>query len=107
MNNKWNELADVFRFMARYPLLILGILVFLFALVSGSEGFGGGIMGIIKNSPNALPWLALLLFVLVAWKWELIGGIIITLLGVAMFYFFNFVGLNFFIISLGLSNQVW
>ncbi len=99
MQNKWIELANIFRFMARYPLLILGILVFLFALVSGSEGFGGGIMGIIKNSPNAIPWLALLLFVLVAWKWELIGGIIITVLGMAMFYFFNFADPNFFLFT--------
>lgn len=95
MKVNWIKVANIFRFIARYPLLILGILVFLFALLSGSEGYGGGIMGIIKNSPNAIPWAILLLIVLVAWKWELIGGIVIVLLGIAMFYFFNFRSPNF------------
>jgi hypothetical protein len=86
MKPNWIKTADLFRSVARYPLLILGILVFLFALLSGSEGYGGGIMGIIKNSPNAIPWAILLILVLVAWKWELIGGILIVVLGIAMFY---------------------
>jgi hypothetical protein len=95
MKTNWIKVANIFRFIARYPLLILGILVFLFALLSGSEGYGGGIMGIIKNSPNAIPWAILLLIVFVAWKWELIGGILIVVLGIAMFYFFNFRSPNF------------
>lgn len=91
--------ANILRNIDRYTLLILGILVFIFALLSGSEDYGGGISGIIKNSPNALPWLVLLVLIFVAWKWELVGGIIITLLGLAMMYFFNFRGLNFFLVT--------
>ena len=89
--------ANILRNIARYFLLVLGILVFIFALLSGSEGYGGGVEGIIKNSPNALPWLILLILVYVAWRWELLGGIIITILGLSMVYFFNFTGSNFFI----------
>jgi len=89
--------ANLLRNIARYTLLVVGILVFLFALASGSEAYGGGIMGIIKNSPNAIPWVALLVLVYVAWKWELIGGIIITLFGLAAIYFFSFRGSNFFV----------
>lgn len=86
--------ANILRNIARYTLLVLGILVFIFALISGAEDYGGGFQGIIKNSPNAIPWLLLLVLVLVAWKWELVGGILITLLGLFLFYFFNFRGTN-------------
>jgi|GEM_PF-527574 len=95
MKIDWTKVANIFRLIARYPLLILGILVFLFALLSGSEGYGGGIAGIIKNSPNAIPWLILLVLVFIAWKWELIGGILVTVLGIALLYFFNFTGPGF------------
>ena len=84
--------ANLFRNIARYSLLTIGLLVFFAALVFGAEG---GIKGIIKNSPNALPWLVLLLAILMAWKWELLGGIIVTILGVGLLYFFNFSGPNF------------
>jgi hypothetical protein len=97
--NKTSKTANFLCNIARYTLLVLGILVFIFALLSGSEGYGGGISGFIKNSPNALPWLFLLILIFVAWKWELVGGIIITLMGVAMIYFFNFYGPNFFLIT--------
>ena len=91
--------ANFFRNTARYTLLVLGILVFIFALLSGSQEYGGGIEGIIKNSPNAIPWLLLLILIFIAWKWELTGGIIITVLGLIMVYFFNFRGPNFFLVT--------
>ena len=91
--------ANIFRNTARYTLLLIGILVFIFAVLSGAENLGGGLKGFIKNIPNALPWLLLLVLIYVAWKWELIGGIIITILGFVMLYFFNFNGPNFFLIT--------
>lgn len=89
--------ANTFRFVARYGLLLLSVLIFIFALLSGAEEYGGGFMGVMKNSPNALPWLVLLLLVLFAWKNELLGGILITALGVYFVYYFNFSGPNFWI----------
>ena len=97
--NKALKTANILRNIARYSLLVIGIMVFIFALLSGAEDYGGGLMGIIKNSLNALPWLLLLILIYVAWKWELIGGIIITILGFIMLYFFNFRGPNFFLIT--------
>lgn len=85
------------RGIARYTLFVIGVLVFAFALMSGSESYGGGIRGIIKNSPNALPWLVLLVLVWVAWRWELIGGIIISLFGLWALFFFVLLGNNFFL----------
>lgn len=75
-------------------LLVFGLLVFVFALLSGSENYGGGIAGIIKNSPNALPYAILLVLVYLAWRWPLIGGILITLLGFGLLYLFGFFDAN-------------
>ena len=88
------RIAAILRNIARYSLLALGILVFVFALFSGAEEYGGGFEGLIKNSPNALPWLFLLVLVFLAWKWELVGGFFIVILGVVLFYFFNSHRLN-------------
>ncbi len=88
--------ANILRNIARYVLLTLGILVFLFALVSGSEQYGGGLQGILKNSPNALPWVILLAAVYIAWKRELAGGILITLAGVGMLILFILKANNFY-----------
>ena len=90
--------ANWLRNIARYSLLTIGILIFVFALLSGSEDYGGVLKGIIKYSPNAGPWLLLLIFVFVAWKWELAGGILITLLGLFVTWFMSFRGNNFFIL---------
>lgn len=73
-------------------MLAIGVLIFVFALFSGAEG---GIQGVIKNSPNALPGAALLVIVYVAWKWELIGGILIILVGLFATWFICFRGNNF------------
>ena len=70
-------------------LAVFGTLAFIFALLSGAETYGGGISGIIKNSPKALPWAALLILIYIGWKWPLIGGICITLFGFGLLYFFG------------------
>ena len=75
------------RYIARGVLLLFSILIFVFALLSGASG--NGIEGVIRNSPNALPWLLLLVFNFVAWKWELIGGIIIVLFSIFAFFAFD------------------
>ncbi len=85
-----HKTADVLRNIARYMLLVLGSLVFYYTLFSEAKEFGDGISGIIKNIPNALPGLFLLVLVFIAWKWELVGGIIITLLGIGLLYINNF-----------------
>lgn len=62
-------------------LLTIGILVFCFVLISGAETENGTIKGILNNSPNALPWLAILVLTWMTWKYELTAGILITLIG--------------------------
>lgn len=77
------------KWLARIPLLILTLFWGTFALLSGANEYGGGIIGIIKNSPNALPWLVLLGINYIAWKWEIAGGAIILLTGIFLSFFFN------------------
>lgn len=85
MHKSLNRLS----FFIKVFLTLLILLIIGFAIVSGSESFGGGIKGIIKNSPNAIPWLGLLIPVIIAWKYEKPGAIIITVLGLVVVYFFN------------------
>ena len=93
--DKQIKTANWFRNIARYSILSIGMLVFIFALLSGAEEYGGGLHGIIKNSPNVLPWVVLLVIVLIAWKWELVGGILIILLGIFAYWFISFRGNSF------------
>ena len=86
---KTPKLAKYLRYTARTILLIVSSFWFVFALLSGSEKYGGGLKGILMNSPNALPWLLLFAFVYVAWRWELIGGILIALMGLYTAFFFD------------------
>ena len=88
-DDKKLNLANILRKIARYGLLSIGLLVFVFAALSGSEEYGGGIQGIVKNLPNAIPWLTLLLLVFISWRRELFGGILTMVFGIALIQFFN------------------
>ncbi|MBN1779326.1 MAG: hypothetical protein JW816_03860 [Candidatus Buchananbacteria bacterium] len=81
--------AKILGYIAKIILLIVALFWFGFALLSGAEDYGGGLKGIIMNSPNALPWLLLLVFVYVAWRWELVGGIIVAILGILTIFAFD------------------
>ena len=84
-----NKLAKYLRNIARTVLLAISIFWFVFALLSGAEEYGGGLKGIITNSPNALPWLLLFLLVRIAWRKELIGGSLVILMGFLTIFFFK------------------
>ncbi len=73
----------------RIIILVFSILIFLFALLSGSSKYGEGIIGILKNIPNALPWIILLLVVYISWKNEKIGGWLLIVLAIFFTFFFN------------------
>lgn len=91
------RMANIFRYMARYGLLIMVLVIAFFATVSGSEAYENKWLGIWYNLPNASPWIVLLALVPVAWKWEFTGGILVTIVGLGLFVYFNFLGNNFFV----------
>lgn len=69
--------------------LIFGVLVFIFALMSGAEADGNDFRALLKNSPNALPWLFFLVLLWFAWKQELMGGMTLMGLGISLFFLFD------------------
>ncbi len=81
--------AKFLRYGSRTVLVVVSSFWFVFALLSGSEDYGGGIKGIMMNSPNALPWLLLGVLVYVVFKWELVGGLLVAGMGVFTVFFFN------------------
>jgi hypothetical protein len=90
------------RLLQRIALIVLSVMAVIicgFALVSGIETFGSGFSSIIENSPNTLPWLALLGLVWLAWRNKKTGGLLITIFGLVITWFFNFRGQNFFLIT--------
>lgn len=89
-------LATLLRLLAGSITVLIGSVSFIFALFSGSETYGGGPVGILLNSPNAFPWALLLLLVFIARKWERAGGLLITLFGLLLLYFFVIQGSRFY-----------
>jgi hypothetical protein len=75
------RIIHILRHTARVFLILIALFFFVFALLSGAEEYGSGMWGIVQNSPNALPWLLLLILAGATWKWEKASGIIIILFG--------------------------
>ena len=81
-------IAHNFRIIARSLILIMGLIIFSFAFISGIDEMRRGIDDMIMSSPYFLSWLILLTILFVAWVWELAGGIIILVMSLYSFYFF-------------------
>jgi hypothetical protein len=83
----------------KYFVFTFAVFFLVFALMSGAEK-----SGVLKNIPNALPWIILLVFACIAFSKEIIGGTLIVLFGIFTIMFFG--ALEFlwilFIISLPL-----
>lgn len=79
-------MTRVLKIASLATLMLLGLVWFGFALVSGAQD---GLRGLIMNLPNALPWLSLLAIVGVAFRWDLAGGFLALMAGIAAALFFN------------------
>jgi hypothetical protein len=75
------------RRIARTSLIVVASFWFIFAIFSGAKELGGGTEGLINNLPNALPWLGLFVVALIAWRWELLGGILLIAGGIFLTIF--------------------
>lgn len=90
MNN-----VKLIRRIAEVLLLFITSVIYIYALISGSENLGGGFIGILRNFPNTLAWILLFSINYLVWKNEMIGGIILIAFGLLITWFFNFTGPNF------------
>ena len=68
-----------------WGLTLISLLLFVFALFSGAEE--NTFQGLLKNSPNALPWLIMLAISLFGWKNKLITGVAALILGTLFIVF--------------------
>ena len=98
-NEKQLKIIRVLRKWALIALTVLSVLLLAFSLLSGSEEYGGGLAGIVKNSPNSLPWIVFAMAVFIAWRRNVWGGILIAIFGGVITYYFNFTGGNFFLVT--------
>lgn len=76
-------------YFIKVSLLVYSSFWFVFSLLSGAEEYGGGLRGIVMNSPNSLPWIFLFGLVYLSWKKEIIGGFLIFLMGIGTVLFFK------------------
>ena len=84
-----SKTAKIIKRLALIIGISFGVLIFIFALMSGAEAYGNDFMAILKNSPNALPWLLFLLLIWFSWKQELMGGLTLMGLGISLFFLFD------------------
>jgi hypothetical protein len=80
-SSRYRRAARLLRVVARGTLILVCLFWFVFALLSGAEELGGGLGGILRNSPNALPWVVLALLIALAFRFERAGGAMIVLAG--------------------------
>jgi len=78
--NKSSALASTIRWMARVLCVLALAFISLFALDVFSEGAGLG-QKIVAFLLHMIPSFVLIIALIIAWKHELVGGILITLIG--------------------------
>jgi len=79
-----------------WGLTLISLLLFVFALFSGAEE--NTFQGLLKNSPNALPWLIMLAISLFGWKHRLVTGIAALILGTFFIVFLAVNGSTLFVV---------
>lgn len=75
--------------IAHTLLLVISAFWFGFSLLSGAESLGGGVMGVLRNSPNALPWFFLLILLYLYHHYPIVTSSLIILLGGVSIFFYN------------------
>ena len=104
-----SQLAKILRWSIRGLLVAVAGFWSVFAALSGMNES----VSFWQNLPNAAPWLILFVFVFVAWKWEMVGGILVAAIGgISIFMFdafeepFVFIAISLPLILLG-GGLIW
>lgn len=75
------------RRVARTALAIVTVFWIFFAIFSGSEGAG---FGVLQGSyAGMLPWLVIAVLWIVSWKWEIPGGLLIIAYSIFMAFYLD------------------
>ncbi|MCJ7588413.1 MAG: hypothetical protein MUQ00_11015 [Candidatus Aminicenantes bacterium] len=82
--NKSSRLASTIRWVARILCILATVFIGMWALeaVEGKVGLGRQILGFLMAPPFLMSVL-LIIILIIAWKRELVGGILIALIGLA------------------------
>ena len=82
--NKSSPLASTIRWVARILCILAIVFIGMWALeaVEGKVGLGRQILGFLM-APPFLMSVTLIIILIIAWKRELVGGILIALIGLA------------------------
>ena len=72
------------RVLTILAILFMGMMSF--DVFSGNEPFGKQILGFLVHN---IPALILIIVLVVAWKYEIIGGVVFIVISIAMAIFFN------------------
>jgi len=83
------SIANIFRSIARFGIIILGFTMISISIFTGALKYGITFDNILRNLPEALPWFLVLFTLLLAWEYEILGGIILFLLGIFGIYYFH------------------
>ncbi len=83
------RLANFFQTTARFGMLVLGFTMVSVAIFSGAIRSGITIANMLSHLPDALPWTLLLFTLILAWEYELVGGLVILVLGLGGLYYFQ------------------
>lgn len=84
-----NAILSQIRKISRTAILVIAAFWFGFSLLSGAEEYGKGLQGLLSNSPNALPWFFLLVFVYIYQYYPLISAILIVITGMVILLFYG------------------
>ncbi len=82
-------ITRILRLAVRALLVVFALFWFVFALLSGAGQQDQGIGVMLRNLPNAMPWLALFIVIYIAFRWELAGGLLVVAAGFFSMAFFN------------------
>jgi len=80
------------RRVARTALVVVTLFWVIFGIMAGSQG-EGTLGALFQNAYSIFLWVAIVILWIVAWKWEIPGGLLIIAFSIFMAFYLNvFVG---------------
>jgi len=76
------------RRVARTALVVVTLFWIIFGIATGFQN-EGGTGSIFDNFMNIIPWLAIIILWFIAWRWEIIGGLLIIAFSIYMAFYLN------------------